>query len=72
MVSMVRRVALLLLIGAQKSGTRTATNVGDEGGFAPNVQTAEEALDILAEAIEKAGYTGKISILMFVRSLQCD
>jgi len=45
-----------------------ATNVGDEGGFAPNVRSAEEALDILAEAIEKAGYTGKISILMDVAS----
>lgn len=43
-----------------------ATNVGDEGGFAPNVKSAEEALDILAEAIEKAGYTGKVSILMDV------
>ena len=30
-----------------------ATNVGDEGGFAPNVQSADEALEILTEAIAK-------------------
>ncbi len=30
--------------------------VGDEGGFAPNLETHEEALDLLVEAIEKAGY----------------
>lgn len=30
--------------------------VGDEGGFAPNLNTHEEALDLLVEAIEKAGY----------------
>jgi len=45
-----------------------ATNVGDEGGFAPNVKSAEEALDILTEAINKAGYSGKISICMDVAS----
>ncbi len=33
------------------------TNVGDEGGFAPNLKTNEEALDVIAEAVEKAGYT---------------
>jgi enolase len=33
-----------------------ATTVGDEGGFAPNLKTNEEALAILVEAIEKAGY----------------
>ena len=33
------------------------TNVGDEGGFAPNLKTNEEALDLILEAIEKAGYT---------------
>jgi enolase len=41
-----------------------ATNVGDEGGFAPNVSGAREALDLLVAAIEKAGYTGKIEIAM--------
>src|SRR5450830_2125678 len=32
------------------------TNVGDEGGFAPNLPSAEAALDFLMKAIEKAGY----------------
>lgn len=33
------------------------TGVGDEGGFAPNLNTNEEALDMLMEAIKEAGYT---------------
>ncbi|KAJ1949930.1 phosphopyruvate hydratase [Linderina macrospora] len=41
-----------------------ATNVGDEGGFAPNIQDNEEGLELLNEAIAKAGYTGKIEIGM--------
>jgi enolase len=32
------------------------TNVGDEGGFAPNLQSADEALDFVMKAIQKAGY----------------
>jgi enolase len=32
------------------------TNVGDEGGFAPNLKTADEALAFIVKAIEKAGY----------------
>ena len=32
------------------------TSVGDEGGFAPNLKSNEEALSIIVEAIEKAGY----------------
>ena len=39
-----------------------ATTVGDEGGFAPNFQDNKEALDLLVEAIDKAGYEGKIKI----------
>ncbi len=33
-----------------------ATNVGDEGGFAPDLKSNKEALDLLMEATEKAGY----------------
>jgi enolase len=33
-----------------------ATNVGDEGGFAPSLDSADEALSLLLEAIGKAGY----------------
>ncbi len=33
-----------------------STNVGDEGGFAPNLSSNEEALEVILQAIEKAGY----------------
>ncbi|MEI4480847.1 MULTISPECIES: phosphopyruvate hydratase [Phyllobacterium] len=33
-----------------------STNVGDEGGFAPDLKSAEEALDFIMESIEKAGF----------------
>ncbi|NLO89397.1 MAG: phosphopyruvate hydratase [Clostridia bacterium] len=33
-----------------------ATSVGDEGGFAPNLKSNEEALDLIMSAIERAGY----------------
>ena len=33
-----------------------ATSVGDEGGFAPNLGSNEEGLDVIIQAIEKAGY----------------
>jgi hypothetical protein len=39
---------------------KDACNVGDEGGFAPNIGDNEEGLKLLAGAIEKAGYTGKV------------
>ena len=38
----------------KKSGY--STNVGDEGGFAPNLKSNEEAISVILEAIEKAGY----------------
>ncbi|TGZ63029.1 hypothetical protein CRM22_007121 [Opisthorchis felineus] len=41
-----------------------ACNVGDEGGFAPNIQDNMEGLQLLNEAIAKAGYTGKVKIAM--------
>jgi len=33
-----------------------STNVGDEGGFAPNLKSNEEAIEVVVKAIEKAGY----------------
>jgi enolase len=36
---------------------KLATAIGDEGGFAPNLASNEEALQLLIEAIEKAGFT---------------
>ena len=43
------------LRAALKAGGHN-TNVGDEGGFAPNLPSAEAALDFVLAAIEKAGY----------------
>lgn len=36
-----------------------STEVGDEGGFAPNLETNSDAIELIIEAIEKAGYTTK-------------
>lgn len=45
---------------------KDATNVGDEGGFAPNILENKEALELLKNAIAKAGYTDKVVIGMDV------
>uniref|UniRef100_A0A672P3A1 phosphopyruvate hydratase n=1 Tax=Sinocyclocheilus grahami TaxID=75366 RepID=A0A672P3A1_SINGR len=45
---------------------KDATNVGDEGGFAPNILENQEALELLKSAISKAGYTDEIVIGMDV------
>ena len=37
-------------------GRKLATGVGDEGGFAPDLKSDEEAITVILEAIEKAGY----------------
>jgi len=50
-----------------KSGLRAAghnTNVGDEGGFAPNLPSAEAALDFVMQAIGKAGYKAGEDVLL--------
>ncbi|KAL6086097.1 hypothetical protein STEG23_012694 [Scotinomys teguina] len=41
-----------------------ATNVGDEGGFAPNILENREALELMKNAIRKAGYTDLVVISM--------
>ncbi|MBS3142272.1 phosphopyruvate hydratase [Candidatus Woesearchaeota archaeon] len=43
-----------------------AVNVGDEGGFAPPLTTIEQPLEVLTQAIQQAGYSGKIKIGMDV------
>lgn len=50
----------------KKKYGQDATNVGDEGGFAPNIQDNREGLELLKLAIEQAGYTGKVKIAMDV------
>ena len=44
----------------------SATGVGDEGGFAPQVQSNEEGLVVLQEAIAKAGFEGRMKLAMDV------
>ncbi|MEK7296764.1 MAG: phosphopyruvate hydratase, partial [Planctomycetota bacterium] len=44
------------------------TNVGDEGGFAPNLKTNEEALDLILDAIKKAGYKAGEDIYLAIDS----
>ncbi len=41
-----------------------STNVGDEGGFAPNLNSNKEALDYIIKAIENAGYKPKTQVLI--------
>ncbi|KAJ8533351.1 hypothetical protein ON010_g13903 [Phytophthora cinnamomi] len=43
-----------------------ATAVGDEGGFAPNIQSNGEAIDLIEEAIKAAGYTNQVRLGMDV------
>ncbi|KAL1307246.1 hypothetical protein HN51_049219 [Arachis hypogaea] len=49
----------------EKYGTHDC-NVGESGGFAPNVSSFREALDLVKEAIRRAGYTDKIQIALDV------
>lgn len=41
-----------------------ATSVGDEGGFAPNLKSNEEAIQVILEAVEKAGYKAGEDIMI--------
>jgi len=50
----------------KKKYGQDATNVGAEGGFAPNILANTDALDLVVEAIELSGYTGKVGICMDV------
>ena len=40
------------------------TTVGDEGGYAPNLSSNKEALDVILEAIEKAGYKPELDVVI--------
>ena len=44
--------------------TITSTAVGDEGGFAPNLSSDEEALKLIVEAIEKAGFKPGVDVVL--------
>jgi enolase len=41
-----------------------STNVGDEGGFAPNIKSNEEAIEVVLKAIEKAGFKPGVDIFI--------
>ena len=43
---------------------KSNTNVGDEGGFAPEISKPSEALDLLVEAIKKSNYEGKVFLAL--------
>lgn len=45
-------------------GRGLSTGVGDEGGFAPNLASNEEAVAVIVESIEKAGYTPGEDVLL--------
>ena len=51
-------------LGGQLKAAGHNTNVGDEGGYAPGLSTAEEALDTIMKAIEAAGLTPGEDILL--------
>ena len=40
--------------------------MGDEGGFAPNIESTTDCLDLLCEAIKASGYEGKIKVALDV------
>lgn len=52
-------------LGKELKKKGLATTVGDEGGFAPDLKSDEEAIDLISEAIVKAGYsTDKVKIAL--------
>jgi len=48
------------------------TNVGDEGGFAPNLKSADEALSFIMRAIEKAGYRPGDDVMLALDSASTE
>ncbi len=54
--SLRRGVEIFHSLKSVLSGKRYSTAVGDEGGFAPELQSNEEALQLMMTAVEKAGY----------------
>ena len=56
--------------GLAKAGH--ATNVGDEGGFAPNLSSSEEALDFIMKAIADAGYAPGEDVVLALDSASTE
>ena len=54
-----------LRLRKQRRGNRhLSTAVGDEGGFAPDLPSNEAAMEVICEAVEKAGYTAGKDIVL--------
>jgi len=49
---------------------KDAAAVGDEGGFAPNIQENDEGLSCLMDAIKEAGYNGKVKLAMDIAAAE--
>lgn len=51
-------------LGQQLKARGLSTGVGDEGGFAPDLESDEAAIETVLEAVEKAGYGGKVQLAL--------
>ena len=51
-------------LGAELKKKGLSTAVGDEGGFAPDLSSDEDAIEEILNAVEKAGYTGKVKLAL--------
>lgn len=51
-------------LGSQLKARGLSTGVGDEGGFAPDLESDEAAIEAVLEAVEKAGYGGKVQLAL--------
>ena len=52
------------VLGAQLKAKGLSTGVGDEGGFAPDLSSDEEAIEEILTAVEKAGYGGRVQLAL--------
>lgn len=52
------------ILGQQLKARGLSTGVGDEGGFAPDLESDEAAIEAVLEAVEKAGYGGKVQLAL--------
>lgn len=51
-------------LGQQLNARGLSTGVGDEGGFAPDLESDEAAIEAVLEAVDKAGYGGKVQLAL--------
>ena len=51
-------------LGQQLKARGLSTGVGDEGGFAPDLESDEAAIEAVREAVDKAGYGGKVQLAL--------